>query len=600
MNTKVRDVSNLRINNIFRGVVFFWSFVIIALATWNYWQSYTATVEIARSSAGQSYSKDLVYRSWATRHGGVYAPITPETPPNPYLSDISERDISTPSGKKLTLVNPAYMTRQVHELGKKEYGIIGHITSLKPIRPENIPDEWEKSALEAFKRGLKEVSALEPIGNETFLRFIRPLITEVGCLKCHATQGYNVGDIRGGISVSIPWAPFRDALRLQLLVIMLGYTVVWSIGIVGLYYGRKRLHEHLSERKRVEQESAIIAEIGRLIGETPEIEEVYDRFAAEARKLIPFDRLAVNLHSLHEEAIRVAYTSGEEVSGRRKGDLFPMKGSVSEVLTKTRIGLCSHPKSVKEMDHDFPNHVATIQAGMRSLMGAPLIYRDEVIGSLHFRSKKPNAYTEQDLHIAERIGMQIAGAIGTAQLVSALKNTEKLLRESEQRYRELSIVDDLTQLYNSRHFYFQLRIELDRTNRYEQPLTLLLLDLDNFKAFNDAYGHVEGDQVLQRLGQVVKRCLRETDFAYRYGGEEFTVLLPMTTNADGAVIAERIRTEFGKETFSPVPGQEVHVTVSIGLAQYKPQEEMKAFVHRVDQLMYQGKKSGKDRVCTEP
>ena len=183
--------------------------------------------------------------------------------------------------------------------------------------------------------------------------------------------------------------------------------------------------------------------------------------------------------------------------------------------------------------------------------------------------------------------------------ITERKRAEEALRESEKRYRELSIVDDLTQLYNSRHFYFQLKIELDRSNRYEQPLTLLLLDLDNFKAFNDAYGHVEGDQVLWRLGQVVKRCLRETDSAYRYGGEEFTILLPMTTSADGAVTAERIRTEFKKEIFSPAPGQDVHVTVSIGLAQYKPQEDMKAFVHRVDQLMYQGKKNGKDRVCSE-
>ena len=180
-----------------------------------------------------------------------------------------------------------------------------------------------------------------------------------------------------------------------------------------------------------------------------------------------------------------------------------------------------------------------------------------------------------------------------------LEEHEEALRDSERKYRELSIVDGLTQLYNSRHFYFQLKIELDRSNRYEQPLTLLLLDLDNFKAFNDAYGHVEGDQVLRRLGQVVKRCLRETDFAFRYGGEEFTILLPMTTSADGAVMTERIRTEFKKELFSPAPDQDVHVTLSIGLAQYKLQEDMKAFVRRVDQLMYQAKKNGKDRVCSE-
>jgi diguanylate cyclase (GGDEF)-like protein/PAS domain S-box-containing protein len=189
--------------------------------------------------------------------------------------------------------------------------------------------------------------------------------------------------------------------------------------------------------------------------------------------------------------------------------------------------------------------------------------------------------------------------LGIFRNITERKRIEEALQDSEKRYRELSIVDDLSQLYNSRHFYNQLKIELDRSNRYEQPLALLLLDLDNFKAFNDAYGHVEGDQVLRRLGQVVKRCLRQTDSAYRYGGEEFTILLPMTTSEDGVVTAERIRMEFKKEIFSPAQGQDVHVTVSIGLAQYKPQEDMKAFVHRVDQLMYQGKKNGKDRVCCE-
>lgn len=180
------------------------------------------------------------------------------------------------------------------------------------------------------------------------------------------------------------------------------------------------------------------------------------------------------------------------------------------------------------------------------------------------------------------------------------KRAEEALQESESRYRELSIIDDLTRLYNSRHFYVQLKIELDRANRYEQPLTLLMLDLDNFKDFNDTYGHVEGDQVLLRLGRVIKRCLRETDLAYRYGGEEFTILLPMTTSKNGFVTAERIRKEFKKETFTPALDRDVHVTVSIGLAQYKPQEDMRAFVHRVDQLMYQGKRNGKDRVCCEP
>jgi diguanylate cyclase (GGDEF)-like protein/PAS domain S-box-containing protein len=177
------------------------------------------------------------------------------------------------------------------------------------------------------------------------------------------------------------------------------------------------------------------------------------------------------------------------------------------------------------------------------------------------------------------------------------KQAEEALRESEQRYRDLSTVDDLTQLHNSRHFYHQLKMETDRTNRYGLPLSLLLLDLVDFKRFNDAYGHIEGDRVLVRLSQVVRRCLRQTDSAYRYGGEEFTILLPLSAARDCIVTAERIRTEFKKERFTPAPGQDVHVTVSIGLGQYRPQEDTKVFVHRVDQLMYQGKRKGKDEVC---
>jgi diguanylate cyclase (GGDEF)-like protein/PAS domain S-box-containing protein len=183
--------------------------------------------------------------------------------------------------------------------------------------------------------------------------------------------------------------------------------------------------------------------------------------------------------------------------------------------------------------------------------------------------------------------------------ITERKRAEDMLRESEQRYLELSIIDDLTQLYNSRHFYTQLEKEMERSNRYGQPLTLLLLDLDKFKIFNDTYGHVEGDGVLSRLGRVIKRCLRDPDSAYRYGGEEFTIMLPMTTSKDGFVTAERIQNEFRKEIFTPIPGKDIFVTMSIGLSQHNRNENMREFVHRVDQLMYQAKQNGRNRICFE-
>jgi diguanylate cyclase (GGDEF)-like protein/PAS domain S-box-containing protein len=183
--------------------------------------------------------------------------------------------------------------------------------------------------------------------------------------------------------------------------------------------------------------------------------------------------------------------------------------------------------------------------------------------------------------------------------ITERRRLEKDLKESEERYRELSIIDDLTQLYNSRYFYNQLQMELDRIERHNYPLTLLLLDIDDFKVFNDTYGHIEGDQVLVRLGRVIKRCLRKEDSAYRYGGEEFTIILPMTTQEEGVVTAERIRAELKKEAFSPIPDKKINLTVSTGLAQYKKNEDIKAFVNRVDHFMYRGKKNGKDRICFE-
>jgi diguanylate cyclase (GGDEF)-like protein/PAS domain S-box-containing protein len=201
---------------------------------------------------------------------------------------------------------------------------------------------------------------------------------------------------------------------------------------------------------------------------------------------------------------------------------------------------------------------------------------------------------------------QVAGIVGAFLDITDRKKAEsqreallEALRDSEKRYLELSIIDDLTQLYNSRHFYAQLAREIERSNRYGQPLTLLLLDLDKFKDFNDTYGHVQGDYVLSRLGHAIKRSMRETDSAYRYGGEEFTIILPMTISEEGIVTAKRIQKEFRKENFSLVLGQEVYMTVSIGLAQYKPKEEIRAFVHRVDQFMYKVKKNGRGKICSD-
>jgi PAS domain S-box-containing protein len=204
--------------------------------------------------------------------------------------------------------------------------------------------------------------------------------------------------------------------------------------------GEKNILSSISDitrRKRAEQEMTAIAEIGRVIGASLNIEEVYERFAAETRKLIPFDSLIVNLKTSPADTLEVAYTSGIPIPNRRVGDRFPLRGSIAEVIMRTRAGLIVQAMSAEEMVARFPTIAGSVQAGMRSMMGVPLLSKDEMIGALMIRSKKPGSYTEQDLRLAEKIGDQIAGAMANAQLFTDLQKTERSLRESEEKYREL-------------------------------------------------------------------------------------------------------------------------------------------------------------------
>jgi two-component system NtrC family sensor kinase len=147
-----------------------------------------------------------ITRAWNASHGGVYVPVTPEIQPNPYLEDPT-RDVVTTTGVALTKINPAYMTRLIGNLANAQNGTVFHMTSLRPIRPANAPDAWERTALESFERGQKEVASLEAGKQGEQLRYMAPLFVERSCLDCHRKQGYQEGDVRGGISVSLPFAP---------------------------------------------------------------------------------------------------------------------------------------------------------------------------------------------------------------------------------------------------------------------------------------------------------------------------------------------------------------------------------------------------------
>jgi len=193
--------------------------------------------ESALIAARSLIEKDITYRKWNAMHGGVYVPITEKTPSNPYLTQVPERDIETPSGRKLTLINPAYMTRQIHEIEDMASGTRGHITSLKLLRPENKPDDWEYGALKTFEGGKTEVSSVEVLDGRKYLRVMQAFKTDKDCLKCHASQGYKEGDIRGAISASIPMQLFYAGMYKSLARESVIYLIWWFAG-AGLILSR--------------------------------------------------------------------------------------------------------------------------------------------------------------------------------------------------------------------------------------------------------------------------------------------------------------------------------------------------------------------------
>jgi GAF domain-containing protein len=265
-------------------------------------------------------------------------------------------------------------------------------------------------------------------------------------------------------------------------------------------------HERLREQ---DEEVALVNRLTAIITSSVSIQMIFEGFAQELKKVVDIDWATIALIDGSElDFLALSTAIG---SAWQPGERIPLEGTATELACRERQAV--YEPDLKR-DHTFWTGNSYVQQGIRSVVYLPLSVTDRVIGSLILATRKPNAYSRSQIRLLERVALQIAAPIENAQLYARM----------EQRSR----IDVLTGLFNRRHFEERLKEEVSRHSRYGDVFSIFMIDLDSFKTYNDARGHLAGDILLSQIGKIIKSSVRSVDQAFRYGGDEFVVILPQT------------------------------------------------------------------------
>jgi diguanylate cyclase (GGDEF)-like protein len=333
---------------------------------------------------------------------------------------------------------------------------------------------------------------------------------------------------------------------------------------------KEYLHEELRKR---EQELALINRLSNVITSSLNIKDVYGAFINELKQVIDVNWATIAL--IEDDELRFEVLSTEVGSTWQPGEKIPLEGTGTQWVATKRKALVESDLSKNSRFYTGEEH---LRWGIRSIVYLPLVVKNEPIGSLIIASRQPTAYAPDQVRLLERLASQIAVPV----------ENSRLYAKAEQRAR----IDELTGLFNRRHFDESVKMEIDRHARYRSMMSLIFLDLDFFKAYNDQQGHTAGDRVLELIGRLIDAALRNTDLAFRYGGDEFAIILPQSTTEDAFLVAERVRGRIAAE----MSKRDIKISASLGLASW-PSDGVTSdeLVNAADRALYYAKETGGNR-----